>query len=210
MGDGTRKMLKFEKKEATTEEANTQQEQKTQQGTATTPTKEEKPSQPEPPTEEKKPVQTTMIPSPNIDKQISKLEIEISKNRDMIKDLENKLENLNKDLDDLVSLYEIVSEQMNPFVGLSKVTKQRLEALEKFTEEFEKIKNRLEDLEMLVGKLPAEKSVSPEPTKETTITTPSRAEEGLDDIIEKALSSIVMENSIDNVIDRFLEEIKNE
>ncbi len=58
-----------------------------------------------------------------------------------------KFDNLTKDLDDLVSLYEIVSEQMNPFVGLSKVTKKRIDALENYTREIELIKDRVGNLE---------------------------------------------------------------
>jgi archaellum component FlaC len=58
-----------------------------------------------------------------------------------------KVDSLSKDLDDLVSLYEIVSEQMNPFVGLSKVTKKRIDALENFTKEIEDLKSRLDIIE---------------------------------------------------------------
>ena len=41
---------------------------------------------------------------------------------------------------------------MNPFVGLSKVTKKRIDALENFTQEIEEIKNRMEDVESVVEK----------------------------------------------------------
>lgn len=75
------------------------------------------------------------------------LEFQISENQDNISKLMEKTDNITKDLDDLVSLYEIVSEQMNPFVGLSKVTKKRIEALENFTKELENVKNRLENVE---------------------------------------------------------------
>ncbi len=59
------------------------------------------------------------------------------------------MDGITKDLDDLVSLYEIVSEQMNPFVGLSKVTKKRIDALENFTAEIEEVKGRMGDLEIM-------------------------------------------------------------
>ena len=211
LGDGTRKMLKFEKKESSSEETESSKEREEQQD-VTVETKE-KEITPAPVKEEDKQSQP-QVPatniSPNLDKQLSKLEVEISKNRDMIKDLENRIENLNKDLDDLVSLYEIVSEQMNPFVGLSKVTKQRLEALEKFTEEFEKIKSRLEDLEILVGKIPTDRST--ETTGMVAEVTPTLSDSSmkLDDVVEKAISTLMLEDSIDDMIDRFLEEVKNE
>ena len=62
------------------------------------------------------------------------------------------MESLSKDLDDLVSLYEIVSEQMNPFVGLSKVTKKRLDALENITTEVDALKNKMGDIETIFEK----------------------------------------------------------
>jgi len=89
---------------------------------------------------------------------------------------------------------------MNPFVGLSKVTKQRLEALEKFSEEFESIKSRLEDLEMMVGKLPVEKEGGEKGGFESRT---------IDEAVESAFSSVMLEEGIDDVIDRFLEEIRN-
>lgn len=71
----------------------------------------------------------------------------IKKNQEEITAINKKLDSVSKDLDDLVSLYEIVSEQMNPFVGLSKVTKKRIDALENFTKEIEDLKTRLGDIE---------------------------------------------------------------
>ena len=71
----------------------------------------------------------------------------IKKNQEDIGEMNQKLESVTKDLDDLVSLYEIVSEQMNPFVGLSKVTKKRIDALENFTKEIEDLKERTGELE---------------------------------------------------------------
>lgn len=75
---------------------------------------------------------------------------------------------------------------MNPFVGLSKVTKKRLDALENITKEVDTIKSRVGDLESSIEKgggilgdskkkgLPAEmiKTPSNDNTSETT-TTPS-------------------------------------
>lgn len=200
LGDGTRKMLKFERRD----EMSTEAVIKDQSQQVTTEVNKELPTQIKEEDRSVPPAPPTALP--NVDKQLSKLEVEISKNRDMIKSLENKIENLNKDLDDLVSLYEIVSEQMNPFVGLSKVTKQRLEALEKFTEEFENIKNRLEDLEAFVGKMPYEKN------KENLAEIASQITnlEELDNIVERAISTFIVEENMDSLIDRLLEEIKNE
>ncbi|KYK22578.1 hypothetical protein AYK24_01945 [Thermoplasmatales archaeon SG8-52-4] len=78
---------------------------------------------------------------------IKDFDFQIKKNSEEISGINQKLELLSKDLDDLVSLYEIVSEQMNPFVGLSKVTKKRIDALENFTKEIEFLKERTSELE---------------------------------------------------------------
>ena len=78
---------------------------------------------------------------------IKDFDFQIKKNQEDLTLLNKKLDNVTKDLDDLVSLYEIVSEQMNPFVGLSKVTKKRIDALENFTKEIEILKERTGELE---------------------------------------------------------------
>jgi hypothetical protein len=79
-------------------------------------------------------------------------DFQIKKNQEEITKIAEKIDGITKDLDDLVSLYEIVSEQMNPFVGLSKVTKKRIDALENFTQEMGIIKNRMEDVESVMEK----------------------------------------------------------
>jgi len=88
----------------------------------------------------------------NMLQSIKDFDFQIKKNQEEIGKMVEKLDGLTKDLDDLVSLYEIVSEQMNPFVGLSKVTKKRIDALENFTKEIEDIKTRMGDVESVVEK----------------------------------------------------------
>jgi flagellar protein FlaC len=78
---------------------------------------------------------------------IKDFDFQIKKNQEDLSLINKKIDNVTKDLDDLVSLYEIVSEQMNPFVGLSKVTKKRIDALENFTKEIELLKERTGELE---------------------------------------------------------------
>ena len=212
LGDGTRKMLKFEKKD---EKKEKEQETKTEKAAevantgakdisakdSPTPEQKEETTQAPPQTQE---TTTPAVQTPLMDKQLAKLETEIAKNREMIKNLEEKVETINKDLDDLVSLYEIVSEQMNPFVGLSKVTKKRLEALEKLTEEFDKIKSRLDDLELLVGKIPPSGAVK------TGEDTEKKYTGDIDKVMDTSISALAIENEIDAFIDNFLEEIRNE
>ncbi len=89
----------------------------------------------------------------DFDFQIKKNQEDVTKLLEKVENLLlEKVENLSKDLDDLVSLYEIVSEQMNPFVGLSKVTKKRIDALENFTKEVDSVKIRMGELESIIEK----------------------------------------------------------
>lgn len=131
----------------------------------------------------------------------------IKKNSEEISSLNKKIDSITKDLDDLVSLYEIVSEQMNPFVGLSKVTKKRLDTLENFNKEIEEIKTRMGDIEIFV-----EKTVSGIETNKikgiennTDLST-----DDLDKIIEKSFNSINIDQKIDELIEEFIENIKIE
>ncbi len=84
-------------------------------------------------------------------KAIKDFDFRINENKEKIDMIVEKVNNLSGDLDDLVSLYEIVSEQMNPFVGLSRVTKERIDALEHYTEEIKELKERLEHIELTAG-----------------------------------------------------------
>ena len=78
---------------------------------------------------------------------IRNLDNQIKGNIGNINNLNQKMDILTKDIDDLVSLYEIVSDQMNPFVGLSKVTKKRIDALENFIKQVEGLQTRIGELE---------------------------------------------------------------
>ena len=94
---------------------------------------------------------------------IKDFDFQIKKNQEEITTVNQKLDSVSKDLDDLVSLYEIVSEQMNPFVGLSKVTKKRIDALENFTREIDDLKNRMGDIESFAVRTGADlKTISKE------------------------------------------------
>jgi len=140
---------------------------------------------------------------------IKEFDFQIKKNQEDINNLNQKLDAMSKDLDDLVSLYEIVSEQMNPFVGLSKVTKKRLDSLENFTKEIDTVKNRVGDLESFAERM-GMRIDNPEIRKEERVTMPSEnlSDMDLDKIIELSLKDIASENAIDTAIDEFIESLK--
>ncbi len=129
---------------------------------------------------------------------LKEFDFQIKRNREEIERLNRKLEEISRDLDDLVSLYEIVSEQMNPFVGLSKVTKQRLEALENYTKEIQDLKARIEQLELSLGKIP---QTTPKEEKEYS-------EEDLDNAVNKAFSLIDLERRIEEEISSYLDKLR--
>jgi hypothetical protein len=165
-------------------------------------------------------------------------DFQIKKNQEEITNINGKVESLSKDLDDLVSLYEIVSEQMNPFVGLSKVTKKRLDALENIIKEVDGVKTRMGDLESnlekngvtikssidLVTPMPTtELNTKPEtsPTPKVSLATPplrprplqataleSLNENQIDDLLNKSLESLLMEQNIDTMMNEFFINLK--
>jgi archaeal flagellar protein FlaC len=145
---------------------------------------------------------------------IKDFDFQIKKNSEEITSLNKKLDSVTKDLDDLVSLYEIVSEQMNPFVGLSKVTKKRIEALENFTTEVEDIKNRMNEIEEFAEKSGYNlKYLQDKKLKESNTTDqnkefPKEEETDLDLIIETVLNEVDFDKELDNMINEFIESLK--
>jgi archaellum component FlaC len=165
-------------------------------------------------------------------------DFQIKKNQEELTTINQKVENLSKDLDDLVSLYEIVSEQMNPFVGLSKVTKKRLDALENIIKEVDGVKTRIGDLESNIEKngVSIKSSTTPitekppmdtntKPEASVTGTTPRTIsvsqpvgipassietlnENELDALLNKSFESILMEQNIDTMINEFFINLK--
>ena len=111
-------------------------------------------------------------------------------------------------MDDLVSLYEIVSEQMNPFVGLSSVTKKRIEALENYTTEIESVKQRLSELEAFAEKYGVKLKKPKVKHKETQEIEIKLSDEEVDRIIEETFEELSIYPEVDRIIDRFIENIK--
>lgn len=146
---------------------------------------------------------------------IKDFDFQIKKNQDEVANLNEKLNAVTRDLDDLVSLYEIVSEQMNPFVGLSKVTKKRIDALENFTREVETLKTRMGDLESFAERTGANLNVDREQTAmlandEYSKNIPEKLNKGdinLDRIVEESLNALTADEKVDLIIDEFIESL---
>lgn len=129
---------------------------------------------------------------------------QISKNQNSIRALEKKIASLSEDVDDLVSLYEIVSVEMNPFVGLSKITRNRLDALANIDKEFESLKTRVEELEgSTTGLSASETDDNFDDNKDFYLV------EDIDDIVDEALEYIIEIRKIDDIIDEFVKDLKS-
>jgi len=164
-------------------------------------------------------------PSPSMDgntgkdsatlQNIKDFDFQIKKNQDGLANLNEKLDAVTRDLDDLVSLYEIVSEQMNPFVGLSKVTKKRIDALENFTREVETLNTRMGDLESFAERAGANLELNKKQTSKLaddghSNSVPEKLSEGdadLDGILEESLNALSADEKVDLIIDEFIESL---
>jgi len=141
---------------------------------------------------------------------IKDFDFQIKKNREEIENLSQRLDSVTKDLDDLVSLYEIVSEQMNPFVGLSSVTRKRIEALENYTIEIESVKQRLAELEGFAEKAGVKLKWKEQKKESKTEEWFNLPEEEVDRIIDESFEELSLEEVVDRVIENYLEELKSE
>ena len=139
---------------------------------------------------------------------IKDFDFQIKKNHEELENLNQRLDSVTKDLDDLVSLYEIVSEQMNPFVGLSSVTKKRIEALENYTTEIESVKQRLSELEAFAEKYGVKLKKPKVKHRETPEIEIKLSDEEVDRIIEETFEELSIYPEVDRIIDRFIENIK--
>jgi len=150
----------------------------------------------------------------------------LNENKEKVDTIMEKVNSLSRDVDDLVSLYEIVSDQMNPFVGLSRVTKDRIDALEHYTEEIQELKERLEQLELTAISAKENKDITPRrfenkekhspPQKhphttssyDTLKTTDTNySDQELDTILEESLRTLQPLRNIEQEIIDFLDKI---
>jgi flagellar protein FlaC len=142
---------------------------------------------------------------------IKDFDFQIKKNQEEITGINKKVDSVSKDLDDLVSLYEIVSEQMNPFVGLSKVTKKRIDALENFTREIEILKERTGELESFAERSGAKlKSIAEGKVKADTIDTDELLKDTEKDMTDKTVDNSDLKDDITDESNKVEEEKKAE
>ncbi len=82
----------------------------------------------------------------NLDDDVGRMKISISNIRKEITEVKNELGRLDESLKDIMMLYEVVSTQINPFIGESQVTAASIERLERLTEEVREMKSIIDDI----------------------------------------------------------------
>ena len=93
----------------------------------------------------------------NIENKTPRIETSISILKRENDEIKNRIAQVDTKLIDMLSLYEVVANQVNPFVGLSKVTTANIEKLERLQQQAETMENEIisieNDLRISLGEL---------------------------------------------------------
>ena len=93
----------------------------------------------------------------NIENKTPRIETSISVLKRENDEIKNRITQVDTKLIDMLSLYEVVANQVNPFVGLSKVTTANIEKLERLQQQSETMENEMismeNDLRISLGEL---------------------------------------------------------
>ncbi|CAD6492929.1 MAG: Flagella accessory protein C (FlaC) [Candidatus Argoarchaeum ethanivorans] len=93
----------------------------------------------------------------NIENKTPRIETSISVLKRENDEIKNRITQVDTKLIDMLSLYEVVANQVNPFVGLSKVTTANIEKLERLQQQAETMENQMisieNDLRISLGEL---------------------------------------------------------
>ncbi|WP_456472160.1 flagella accessory protein C [Methanocaldococcus sp.] len=82
----------------------------------------------------------------DIESKLPRFESSINNLRKENEMLRIELNKINENLQDIMALYEVVSNQINPFIGVSKITATSLEKLERLETEYKRLKKTVEEL----------------------------------------------------------------
>ncbi len=80
------------------------------------------------------------------DNQIVNLSSSITSIKKDIDEIRNEIGKINDTLKDITLLYEVVSQQINPFVGYSKLTALSIQKIESLEEDIKKLKDEIDNL----------------------------------------------------------------
>jgi len=149
--------------------------------------------------EEEKNAEKEQVDNTLISKTINDINTQILQNKKAIESLEERILEISKDIEDLISLYEIAYAEMNPFVGISKVTSKRIESLENMYREIKELKRKIEALENSTG---GKINVAIPPEDKNI------AENKIESVVEEAIEDLLKEKEVEQLIDGFIEELE--
>ncbi|ABR54872.1 Flagella accessory C family protein [Methanococcus vannielii SB] len=82
-----------------------------------------------------------------LESKFPKIEMMVTNLRKENENLRSDIQNINENFQDMMALYEVVSNQINPFIGISKITATSMEKVEKMETESKNLKKRVEELQ---------------------------------------------------------------
>jgi flagellar protein FlaC len=82
-----------------------------------------------------------------LESRFPKLEMMLTNLRKENENLRESINKINENFQDIMALYEVVSNQVNPFIGISKITATSMEKMEQLEYETNKLKKRVDELQ---------------------------------------------------------------
>ncbi|MBA2867900.1 flagella accessory protein C [Methanococcus maripaludis] len=82
-----------------------------------------------------------------LESKFPKIEMMVTNLRKENENLRGDIQNINENFQDMMALYEVVSNQINPFIGISKITATSMEKVEMMENESRNLKKRVEELQ---------------------------------------------------------------
>ncbi len=81
-----------------------------------------------------------------IDNRLPRIDISVNNLKKELNELRNEISRIDGNIQDIMMLYEVVSSQVNPFIGISKVTAVSMEKLERLEKTVEKLSRTVDDI----------------------------------------------------------------
>lgn len=81
-----------------------------------------------------------------LDDEVLKLKMSMNTVKKDVTEVQDGLKSLEENIRDIMMLYEVVSTQINPFIGESTVTATNLEKLERMTKELKDLRTNIDDI----------------------------------------------------------------
>ena len=97
--------------------------------------------------EEEESIETKLMERLNeIDNRLPRIDIAVNNLKKELNELRNEISRIDSNIQDIMMLYEVVSSQVNPFIGISKVTAVSMEKLDRLEKTVEKLSRVVDDI----------------------------------------------------------------